>query len=146
MRIGDRMTRGPLTVTPWMTVKAASEILQRHRIRHLLVMDRGRLVGIVTEWDIRRALQLDAAHLEFHEILSLLDTVRVRDIMTREVTTVTPDTPVEEAARTMVERKIGCLPVLEGEQLVGIVTREDLLAALLILLRVWTNPIRRAVA
>jgi CBS domain-containing protein len=66
--------------------------------------------------------------------------------MTRRVITVTPDTPVEEAARLIVQKKIGCLPVLEEERLMGIVTRDDLLAALVDLLRAWTNPPLLAVA
>jgi len=140
MRVGDRMTRTQLTVKPWMALKAASELLHRHRIRHLLVTDQGRLVGIVTEQDIRRALQLGATRLKFHELLYLLDTVRVQDIMITEVISVTPDTPVEEAARIMVEKRIGCLPVLKGETLVGIVTRDDLLAALVDSVGAWSTP------
>jgi len=136
------MIRSQLTVKPWMALKGASELLHRHRIRHLLVTDQGRLVGIVTEQDIRRALQLGAARLEFHELLYLLDTVRVQDIMTTEVISVTPDTPVEEAARIMVENKIGCLPVLKGDMLMGIVTRDDLLAALVDPVGAWSNPAR----
>ncbi len=146
MRIGHRMTRSHLTVKPWTALKAASELMQRHRTHQLLVVDQGKLVGIVAHQDIRRALQLDTTDLEFHELLSLVNTVKVQDIMTREVITVTPDTPVEEAARLMVEKRIGCLPVMEKEQLVGIVTREDLLAALVDLWRVWNDPARLAAA
>ena len=146
MRVGDRMSRSQLTVKPWMALKAASELLHRERIRHLLVIDQGRLVGIVTDHDIRRALELGATRLEFHELLYLLDTVRVQDMMTREVISVSPDTPVEEAARIMVEKRIGCLPVLEGKTLVGVITRDDLLAALVDIVGVWTNPAHLKVA
>lgn len=142
MRVGHRMTRNPLTATPHMALKAASELLQKHRIRHLPVVDRGKLVGIVTDRDIRRALPSDATSLEVHELLYLLDKVEVQEIMTKELTTATPDTPVEEAARLMVEKKIGGLPVLEGERLVGIITETDVLTAFVELMGLRASPAR----
>jgi len=142
MRVGQRMTRNPVSVTPRMALKAASELLQKHRIRHLPVVDRGVLVGIVTDRDIRRALPSDATSLEVHELLYLLDKVEVQGIMTKEVVTVSPDSPVEEAARLMVEKKIGGLPVLEGERLVGIITETDVLTAFVELMGLRAKPAR----
>jgi CBS domain-containing protein len=140
------MQRKPITIKPQETLRTAWQLLRQHRIRHLPVVEKGRLVGIVTDRDIRRALQLDATSLEFHELLDLLDRVKVRDIMSTKIITVTPETPVEEAARIMVEMKIGCLPVLEGERPVGIITENDLLKALVDLLKVWTTPARLGAA
>lgn len=142
MRVGHRMTRDPLTATPGMALKTASGLLQKHRIRHLPVVDRGKLVGIVTDRDIRRALPSDATSLEVHELLYLLDKVEVHEIMTKEVTTVTPDTPVEEAARLMAEKRIGGLPVLDGERLVGIITETDVLTAFVELMGLRAHPAR----
>lgn len=146
MRVADWMQRKPITIKPQETLRTAWQLLRQYRIRHLPVVEKGRLVGIVTDRDIRRALQLDATSLEFHELLDLLDRVKVRDIMSTKIITVTPETPVEEAARIMVEMKIGCLPVLEGERPVGIITENDLLKALVDLLKVWTTPARLGAA
>lgn len=130
MLVGQRMQRDVVTVTPGTSVTGASRLLQEHRIRHLPVVDRGRLVGIVTDRDIRRVLPSPATSLEVHELLYLLDRLTVGEVMTGKVITVTPETPTEEAARLLVEHRIGCLPVLQGDRLAGILTETDLLAAL----------------
>lgn len=140
MRVGHRMTRNPITIPPETPLKVASEIFEEHRIRHLPVLDREKLVGIVTDRDIRHALPSGATSLEIHQLRCLFGEVEVQEVMTKRVVTVTPDTPVEEAARLMVEKKIGGLPVLEGERLVGIITETDLLTALVDLLAIQTGP------
>ena len=96
-------------------------------IRHLPVLDGERLVGIVSDRDLKRAMASPATSLETHELRYLLDHVLVREIMTGGVITVRPTAPIEEAARLMVLEKIGALPVTEGERLIGILTETDLL-------------------
>lgn len=142
MLVGQRMQRDVVTVTLGTTITGASRLLQEHRIRHLPVVERGRLVGIITDRDIRRVLPSPATSLEVHELLYLLDRLTVGEVMTTKVITVAPETPVEEAARLLVEHRIGCLPVMEGDRLVGIITETDLLAALAEVLGIRTTSAR----
>lgn len=142
MLVGQRMQAEVVTVTPGASVTGASRLLQEHRIRHLPVVERGRLVGIVTDRDIRRVLPSPATSLEVHELLYLLDRLTVGEVMTAKVIAVTPETPIEEAARLLVEHRIGCLPVLQGDRLAGIITETDLLAALAEILGIRTSSAR----
>ncbi|MBI3002448.1 MAG: CBS domain-containing protein [candidate division NC10 bacterium] len=142
MLVGQRMQRDVVTVTPGTGISGASRLLQEHRIRHLPVVERGRLVGIITDRDIRRVLPSPATSLEVHELLYLLDRLTVGEVMTAKVITVTPETLIEEAARLLVEHRIGCLPVLQGDRLAGIITETDLLAALAEVLGIRTTSAR----
>jgi CBS domain-containing protein len=92
--------------------------------------EKGALVGVVTDRDLKRASASDATTLEVHELLYLLDRLTIEQIMTRKPLVVSPQATVQEAARLVVERKIGCLPVMENGALRGIVTRDDLLGLL----------------
>ncbi|NHK38732.1 CBS domain-containing protein [Thermus thermophilus] len=125
MLVRDVMKSPVLTVGPEVTLEDAYRFLLEKGIRHLPVVEEGRLVGILTDRDIRLA----TSHLNPKGPCP--GCTRVGEVMTREVITAHPLDPVEEAARVMRERKIGCLPVLEDEALVGIVTGIDLLDALL---------------
>lgn len=122
------MTAKPITASPDTSLRKALELLETHRIRHLPVVQSKRLVGIITDRDIRQMLP---SSLSVPEELERFRTwgakVKVGEVMTRQVVSVTPDTRTEKAARLMVERRIGCLPVLRGSTLVGIVTTIDLL-------------------
>lgn len=109
----------------------ASRLLKEKGFRHLPVLDeQERLVGIVTDRDIKRASASEATTLDIHELLYLLDKLEVAKVMTKNPATVCGDTSVQEAARIMVERKIGCLPVVDGGKLTGIVTEIDMLELL----------------
>jgi acetoin utilization protein AcuB len=99
------------------------------RFRHLLVVEGERLVGIVTDRDIRLNLPSPATSLSVWELNYLLARLTVRDVMSRSVITIGADRHAAEAARIMVDHKIGALPVLDGERLVGIVTETDFLRA-----------------
>lgn len=125
MLVKDVMRSPVLTVEPGVTLEAAYRLLLEKGIRHLPVVERGRLVGIITDRDIRLA----TSHLNPKGPCP--GCTQVGETMTREVVIAHPLDPVEEAARLMRERKIGSLPVLEDDQLVGIVTGIDLLDALL---------------
>ncbi len=127
MLASEIMRPDPITVSPDTTLPDAIRLMDRHRIRHLPVVEHGELVGIVSDRDLKRAMASPATSLEIHELRYLLDRVRMRDIMSGGVVTIRPSTPVEEAARLMAQEKIGALPVTVDGTLVGIVTETDVL-------------------
>jgi acetoin utilization protein AcuB len=129
MLVEKRMKPNPITVGPQDSFRHAMDLIRQRGIRHLPVVDGSRLVGIVTDRDIRQASPSPATSLEMHELHYLLEKVKVCDIMTANVITVTPETPIEEAARLMLLHRIGSLPVLRGTALVGIITETDILQA-----------------
>ena len=130
MKARDIMTRELTTVTPEQSVLECSQILKEKGFKHLPVLERGRVVGVVTDRDLKRVSASDATTLEIHELLYLLDKLIVAKVMTRDVVHIAADASVNDAARMILERKVGCLPVLEGDALVGIITRDDLIALL----------------
>ena len=119
----DWMTKQPATVAPDCSIGAALARMRRAEVRHLLVVDADRLVGIVSHRDWRRT--------EGGETPGGWAGQPVTRIMTEDPVTVAPETPVMAAARVLLERKIGCLPVRDGEAIVGIFTTSDALEALL---------------
>jgi acetoin utilization protein AcuB len=129
MLVEKRMKQHPVTVSPEDSFRHAMTLIRQKGFRHLPVVEGDRLVGIVTDRDIRQASPSPATSLEVHELHYLLERVKVREIMTKRVYTVAPDTPIEEAARLMLQHKIGGLPVLDGGRLTGIITETDILAA-----------------
>ncbi|MDR7480921.1 MAG: CBS domain-containing protein [Armatimonadota bacterium] len=145
MLVRDCMTPDPTTVAPQTSLGDALRVMRRQRIRHLPVMERDRLVGIVTWTDLMRASPSPASGLAAWEIPELLAQAPVRDVMTEHPVTVAPDLPVEDAARLLRERKIGSLPVVDGDRLVGIVTESDLFDALVRLLGGDIGGVRMAV-
>ncbi len=127
MKVGQRMTRNPITITPDVTVPEAQAIMRREKVQRLPVLDNnGRLVGIVTSLDLIHASPSPATSLDIYEMHYLLSKLKVEKVMTRQVITVTEDLPIEEAARIMVDNKISGLPVMRGDVLVGIITETDL--------------------
>jgi acetoin utilization protein AcuB len=123
------MKANPITVGPLDSFRHAMNLIRQRGIRHLPVVEGGRLVGIVTDRDVRQASPSAATSLEVHELHYLLEKIKVRDIMTSEVVTATPEMPIEAAARLMLTHRIGSLPVLRGMALVGIITETDILSA-----------------
>ena len=97
------------------------------RIRHLPVLDDKRLVGVVSQRDLFRSALAVALGYGERAQETLLRTLRVKEVMSEPAITVSPGATIKEAARLMIEKKIGCLPVLEGRKLVGIVTETDIL-------------------
>jgi acetoin utilization protein AcuB len=127
MLVREVMQPRVVTVTPTTTLPDAIRLTNQRRIRHLPVIEDGELVGIVSDRDLKRAMASSATTLEVHELTYLLNRLTVGEIMTRVVVTIRPLAPVEDAARLMVEERIGALPVLDGSRLVGIVTETDVL-------------------
>ena len=142
MQVEKRMKSDPITVSPDDSFRHAMTLIRQRGIRHLPVVEDGRLVGIVTDRDLRQSSPSPATSLEIHELHFLLERVRIREIMTTKVHTVTPDTPIEEAARLMLRYKIGGLPVLQGDTLVGILTETDILKAFVDLMGLQTDQTR----
>jgi acetoin utilization protein AcuB len=121
------MSKHPLTVGINQTVSETHKYMQEQNVRHLPVVDKsGVMVGLVTEDDLLKAEPSSATSLSVWEIHSLLSKVTAKSVMTRNVITTTEDTPIEEAAHQMLEHKIGCLPVMRDDKLVGIITESDI--------------------
>jgi acetoin utilization protein AcuB len=128
MLIRDRMTRNPVLCAADLSVTDAFDLMKKSRIRRMPVVDKnGKLVGIVSDKDLLRVSPSPATTLSAYEIPYLLSKVKVNDVMTKKVITVAEETPVEEAARIMVDNKIGGLPVVdESDVVVGIITETDI--------------------
>ena len=129
MRVRELMTGALITVSPETPVFEARERMLKERIRHLIVLEHGRLVGSVTDRDIRLNLPSQATSLSVWEVNHLLARLTVGKVMSTTVMTVGPDRRADEAARIMLEHKIGALPVLDGERVIGIITETDILRA-----------------
>ena len=128
MNVARRMKRNPVFVDEADSMKKAMDLLKEHEIRHLPVLKDGeKLVGILSERDIKQASPSPATALEIREIYYLLDKVKVKQIMTRRPYTVSSSAPIEEAALIIREKKIGCLPVVDNGKLVGILTETDII-------------------
>jgi len=129
LRVRDVMTAEVTTLQRNDKLTLADDIMRLGRIRHLPVLDEnGRLAGIVSQRDLFHGALAKVLGYGGHAQRQLMDTLVVKEVMTSEVITTTPDTPLAEAARLLVERKIGCLPVVEAGRLVGIITEGDFVA------------------
>ncbi len=127
MLVRERMSRNPYTITPDTSIQDALRRMQEVHVRRLPVLDKsGKLVGIVAERDLLYASPSPATALSIYEIHYLLAKLTVTEVMKKDVVTIAEDTPVEDAARIMTDRKIGGLPVVRDGLLVGIITETDL--------------------
>ena len=127
-RVRDLMTTEVVTVAPETSLADAWATMQRARIRHLPVVDRrGALVGLLTHRDLLAAAQSRVTFPDEADRLRMLSWAHVDDVMETHLATVAPDTPAAEAGGRMTAHKIGCLPVLDGARLVGLVTEHDFL-------------------
>jgi acetoin utilization protein AcuB len=129
MKVRELMTGALITVSPEIGIFEARQTMLKERIRHLLVKEGGRLVGIVTDRDIRLNLPSQATSLSVWEVNHLLSRLTVGEVMTKGVIITGPDQEARAAARLMLEHKIGALPVLDDGHLVGILTETDILRA-----------------
>jgi acetoin utilization protein AcuB len=139
MRVREAMSANPITIDPEAPVGTAIAVMRERRLRHLPVVDgRGRLLGIVTDRDLRSAT-LGPAVSEYGDpadagrlrtLGARLDDVQVREVMTWAALTIGPERPVAQAAAVMSEARVGALPVVEAGRLIGILTEHDVLRAL----------------
>jgi CBS domain-containing protein len=128
--VGTWMTPNPYAVAPKATLPEVDTLMKEKRIRRLPVVEHDKLVGIVTLGDVREAKPSDATSLSIYELNYLLAKLTVDKIMTRNPVTVAPESTLREAAKLMLEKKIGGLPVMAGDKLVGIITESDIFRAL----------------
>lgn len=131
MNVGRRMSHPVFTVQPDTPITKAHELMAREKVHRAPVVKNGKLVGIVTENDIQKAYPSSATSLAVWEVASLIENIKVKDIMIKNVKTVQEATSIEEAARVMVDNKISALPVMRGQELVGIITETDLFRIML---------------
>jgi acetoin utilization protein AcuB len=129
MKVRDLMSVDPIAVSPDTAVFDARQTMVKERIRHLLVTEGQRLLGIVTDRDIRLNLPSQATSLSVWEVNYLLARLTVEEVMTTGVIIIGPDQNARNAARLMLEHKIGALPVLDAGRLIGIITETDVLRA-----------------
>ncbi|MFO7742384.1 MAG: CBS domain-containing protein [Anaerolineae bacterium] len=127
MLVKDRMSKPPITIRENVGVEEALRLMHSENVRRLPVVDKhGKMLGIVSELDLLKVSPSPATSLSVYEIPYLMAKIKMKDVMTKDVITVTEDTPLEEAARVMADNKIGGLPVMRDDKLVGIITETDL--------------------
>jgi acetoin utilization protein AcuB len=137
------MTTNPITVTEDTSIDKALALMKEKQVRRFPVVNkRGRLVGIVSENDLLYASPSPATSLSVYEIPYLLSKIKMHNLMTKEVITVTEDTPLEEAARIMADNKIGGMPVVRNGELVGIITETDMFKVFLEMLGAHEDTVR----
>jgi acetoin utilization protein AcuB len=135
MLVGERMSKPVITIQHDLPIQDALALMKREAVRRLPVVDdRGSLVGIVSQSDLLHAAPSDATSLSIWELNYLLSKISVDEIMTKEVISISEDTPLEEAARIMADNKIGGLPVVRDKKVAGIITETDLFKIFLELL------------
>jgi len=142
MIVGKRMSSPLITVSPDHHLSDARRLMQQEKIRHMVVVDKDKMVGLVTKNDIENALPSKATSLSIWEINYLIEKITVADVMIKDVITTSEDTPLEEAARIMADNKISCLPVMRGKEVVGIITETDLFLIFLELLGARKSGVR----
>ncbi|GAB4451334.1 MAG: CBS and ACT domain-containing protein [Anaerolineales bacterium] len=142
MFVGDRMSRPVISVSPETPISDALVMFKKEHIRRAPVMKDGKLVGIVSEKDLLNASPSSATTLSVWEMNYLISKVKVKNVMTKKVVTVSRDTPIEEAARIMADKKIGGLPVVDGERVVGMITETDLFKVFLELMGARDKGVR----
>lgn len=142
MLVGKRMSHPVITISYDMPINDALILMKQEHIRRTPVVKDGKLVGIVSDKDLLNASPSPATSLSVWEMNYLLSKITVKDVMTKNVLTVNEDTPIEEAARVMADNKIGGLPVMRGDRVVGIITETDLFKIFLELMGARESGIR----
>lgn len=142
MFVGERMSRPVVSITKDMPIHDVLALFKKERIRRAPVIESGKLIGIVSDKDLLNASPSPVSSLSVWEMNYLLSKVTVKNVMTRKVTTVDFDTPIEEAARIMADNKIGGLPVMKDKQVVGMITETDLFKIFLELMGARERAIR----
>ncbi len=131
VRVRDLMTTKLVTVRPHTDLAAADAVMQLKRLRHLPVVEGDRLKGLVTHSNLLQAQVSSTMGLTPREVAKFEQRIRAEDVMGKDIQTVHPDLSISEAGKIMLDSKFGCLPVIEDEKLVGIITGADLLKFLL---------------
>ncbi len=127
MQVKDIMTKEVATLSSEDELSLANDIMRLGRIRHLPVVSGETLVGIISERDLFRSSLAQALGYGNKDTREVMKTLRIKDIMVQQIITVTPDTELRVAVAIMAERKIGCLPVVQDNKLMGLITETDIL-------------------
>lgn len=127
MKVRDIMTTEVVTLEVDEELSLASDIMTLARIRHLPIVEGDRLAGIISQRDLFKASLDSVMGYNYGEARNHLKTVTIKEVMIEEVITIGPDTKIHEAGQILIEKKIGCLPVIEGDTLLGMVTETDIL-------------------
>src|SRR4030042_1202248 len=126
MLVQDWMTKNPVAITDETSMMKAIHLMKERRFRRLPVLHQGKLVGMVTDRDLKEASPSKATTLDVHELYYLLAELQIKEIMSKNPLSVSPDDTVEHAAQLMLEKTISGLPVVDqGDKLVGIITQSD---------------------
>ena len=125
--VRDLMARDPATLGRNETLDLAESIMNLGRIRHMPVVDDGKIVGIVSQRDLFRSALITALGFGRKTTSALIKTIPIKEVMTEHVITISPEASLKEAARVMIDKKIGCLPVVEDQRLIGLLTETDIL-------------------
>jgi len=142
MFVGERMSQPVISVEPETPVHDALAMFRKEHIRRAPVVKNGKMLGIISERDLLNASPSPVTSLSVWEMNYLLSKVTVKQVMTKKVTTVDANTPIEEAARIMADTKIGGMPVMRSGKLVGIITETDLFKVFLELMGARTKALR----
>lgn len=129
MYVKSKMTPNPVTVTPDVSISTAFGIMKERQFRRLPVVQGGKLIGIVTEKELQQVSPSTATSLSVFELNYLLEKTTIKDAMSRDPITVQDDDLIEKAALLMRTNKVGALPVMHGDQLVGMITESDIFDA-----------------
>jgi len=127
MKVKEVMVKEVATLDVNDELSLANDIMRLGRIRHLPVVDGARLVGIVSERDLFRSSLAQALGYGGQTSRELMKTLHIKDIMVREIVTISPDLDLCKAVKMMVDKKIGCLPVVDHDRLVGLITETDIM-------------------
>jgi CBS domain-containing protein len=127
MKVKDIMVKEVATLDIEDELSLANDIMRLGRIRHLPVVSREQVVGIISERDLFRSSLAQALGYGNKDSREVMRTLRIKDVMVKQVITIPPDMELKDAVAIMVERKIGCLPVVQDDKLLGLITETDIL-------------------
>ncbi|MGH7846608.1 MAG: CBS domain-containing protein [Candidatus Binatia bacterium] len=125
--VKEIMMSAPVTLGPADTLDVANDIIYLGRVRHIPIVDNGKLVGVISHRDLFGTAATTLLGLKGRPKKALLKSFQIKDLMRKLVLTISPDAPVKDAARLMADKKVGCLPVVDNGSLVGLVTATDIL-------------------
>ncbi|OAG28244.1 CBS and ACT domain-containing protein [Thermodesulfatator autotrophicus] len=141
MLVKEWMTEDPITIEENASIMKAVQMMKEHGMRRLPVVKAGKLVGIITDRDIREATPSKATALDVHELYYLLSEIKVKDVMTPDPIAITPDVTVEYAAVVMLENCISGLPIIDEEKhVLGIITQTDIFKVLIHITGIYYGP------
>ena len=134
MLVKNWMSKNVVTIDVDASMQDATMLMKLHDIRMIPVVEKGDLVGIITDRDLKKASASDATSLEIHELLFLLSKIKVKEIMTKDPITITPDWSIEETAELLLKHKISGVPVIGGKKTIaGVITQTDVFRVLIAL-------------